>query len=115
MFGDLLEGLGGVGAVINARGLVCGCEWSTQAHAASTGDVLGKHASKYPHDARLDNLHRNVNRGGRLAFGEGLGPTCPFGTHHVDGGVWNAWCVLVQATPAPRVAYVGNQACSKSK
>jgi hypothetical protein len=26
-----------------------------------------------------------------IGLGEGRGPTWPFGTHHVDGGVWNAW------------------------
>jgi hypothetical protein len=26
-----------------------------------------------------------------IGLGEGRGPTWPSGTHHVDGGVWNAW------------------------
>jgi hypothetical protein len=26
-----------------------------------------------------------------IGLGEGRGPTRPLGTHHVDGGVWNAW------------------------
>jgi hypothetical protein len=26
-----------------------------------------------------------------IGFGEGLGPTWPFGTHRDDDGVWNAW------------------------
>jgi hypothetical protein len=26
-----------------------------------------------------------------IDFGEGRGPTWPFGMHHVKGGVWNAW------------------------
>jgi hypothetical protein len=30
------------------------CEWSTGIHAACTGDVVGKQASKDPHDAGLD-------------------------------------------------------------
>jgi hypothetical protein len=30
------------------------CEWSTGVRAEGTGDVLGKQASKDPHDASLD-------------------------------------------------------------
>jgi hypothetical protein len=26
-----------------------------------------------------------------IGLGEGRGPTRPLGTHHIDGGVWNAW------------------------
>jgi hypothetical protein len=26
-----------------------------------------------------------------IGLGEGRGPSWPLGTHHVDGGVWNAW------------------------
>jgi hypothetical protein len=36
--------------VFNSRGLVCGCELSSEVHTADTGDVLGKQASNDPHD-----------------------------------------------------------------
>ena len=45
-----------------------------------------------------------------LGLGEGRGASWPLGTHLGDGGVWNAWVVLVPTTLAPRVARVGNEA-----
>jgi hypothetical protein len=32
-----------------------------------------------------------------IGFGEGRGPTWPFRTHHVDGGVWNVWVLCACA------------------
>jgi hypothetical protein len=38
-----------------------------------------------------------------IGLGEGRGPTWPLGTHHVDGGVRNAWvCVCANHTRATR-------------
>jgi hypothetical protein len=75
--------------VFNAQGLVCGCV-NGSSSAAHTGDVFGKQSSKYPDDAGLDK-HCTLKMARATGFGEGRGPTWPFGTHHVDGGVWNAW------------------------
>jgi hypothetical protein len=34
-----------------------------------------------------------------IGFGEGRGPTWPLGTHHGDGGVFNAWvCAFANHT-----------------
>jgi hypothetical protein len=38
-----------------------------------------------------------------IGLGEGRGPTWPLGTHHVDGGVWNAWvCACANHTRPTR-------------
>jgi hypothetical protein len=38
-----------------------------------------------------------------IDFGEGRGPTWPLGTHHADGGVWNARvCARVKHTRPTR-------------
>jgi hypothetical protein len=38
-----------------------------------------------------------------IVLGEGRGPTWPFGRHHVDGGVWNAWvCACANHTRLTR-------------
>jgi hypothetical protein len=38
-----------------------------------------------------------------IGCGEGRGPTWPFGTHDVDGGVWNAWvCAYANHTRPTR-------------
>jgi hypothetical protein len=38
-----------------------------------------------------------------IGLGEGRGPIWPLGTHHVDGGVWNAWvCACANHTRPTR-------------
>jgi hypothetical protein len=66
------------------------CIWDTEVHAACAGDVFGRQASKNPHDAWLEKSAR-YEWAKAIGFGEGRGLAWPFGTHHVDGGAWNAW------------------------
>jgi hypothetical protein len=54
LLGTFGRGVGGVAAVFNARGLVCGCESRTEVHTVCTGDVFGKQAIKNAYDAGLD-------------------------------------------------------------
>jgi hypothetical protein len=75
----------------NARGLVCGCV---------------NRARKFTPHARVTFLERKrvktnmtqvwintarCKHARAIGLGEGRGPTWPLGTHHVGGGVWNAW------------------------
>jgi hypothetical protein len=49
-----------------------------------------------------------------IGFSEGRGPTWPFGTHHVEGGIWNAclgYVIVPSALLVTRVAHVENRAC----
>jgi hypothetical protein len=102
-FGELVvRGFGGVDAVFNARDLVCGCvngAWKFTPHAP----VM--HLENKRVKAHMTHVWINYNAHCKSArafgFGEGRGSTCPFGTHLVDGGVWNAWlCTFANHTPS---------------
>jgi hypothetical protein len=81
----LWRGLGGVGAVLNARGLVCG--WVNRVRKftphARVIFLESKRVKTYILQVCISTA--------RCKHGAGRGPTWTLGTHHVDGGVWNAW------------------------
>jgi hypothetical protein len=91
IFGDLMEGFGGVGAVFNARGLVCGCVNRARKFTplARVMYLESKRAKKHMTQVWTNIARRKHARA--IGLGEGQGPTRPLGTHHVDGGAWNAW------------------------
>jgi hypothetical protein len=91
-FWELVEGGGGV----DRYRVTCGhvINWSVKLHAACTGDVFGKQASKNPQmqismDRALFSKWATAS-----GIGDGRGPTLPFGTQHVGDGVWNACCSI---------------------
>jgi hypothetical protein len=85
--GDLLEGFGGVGAVFNARGLVCGCVNRVRKFTPHTRVVFLESKRE---KTQLTYVWINIARckhARAIGFGEGRGLTWALGTHHVDGGV----------------------------
>jgi hypothetical protein len=50
----------------------------------------GRQASKNPYDVGLDKI-TFYEWARLLGFSDGRDPTWPFGTHSVDGVVWNVW------------------------
>jgi hypothetical protein len=56
--------------------------------------------------------YKRLNGRKAIGFGEGRGPTWPFGTHQVQV-VFRmlGYAMLVPTTPAPRAAHVGKWAC----
>jgi hypothetical protein len=95
-FWGLVKGGGGVDRyrVACARYGMHACDWSVKLHAACTGDVFGKQASKSP-EMQIS-MDRAFYSKWAMANGinEGRGPTLPFGTQHVGCGVWNACCSI---------------------
>jgi hypothetical protein len=77
--------------VFNARGLVCGCANRARKFTPHARVVFleGKRA-----ETHMTHVWINIARckhARAIDLGEVRGPTWPLGTHHVDGGVWNAW------------------------
>jgi hypothetical protein len=106
VFGDfLLEGFGGVGAVFNARELVCGCVNRARKFTPHARVMFLNSRRVKTHMTHVWLNFARINLARAIGFGEGRGPAWPFGTHHVDGMLG---CVLVPTTPTPRVAHVGN-------
>jgi hypothetical protein len=92
-----------VGALFNARGLVCGC--------VNRARKLTPHARMMFLESKRLKTHMtqvwiNIARckhARAIGFGEGLGQTWPLGTHHVDGGICNAWvCACANHTHTTR-------------
>jgi hypothetical protein len=89
--------------VFNARGLVCGCvnrarKFTPHARVMflETKRVKTYITQVWIYIARCE--HARV-----ISLGEGRGPTWPLGTHHVDGGVMNAWvCACANHTRPTR-------------
>jgi hypothetical protein len=99
--------------VLNARGSGCGCvngAWKFTPHARVVY-LENERVRAHMMQGWINSARYKWSTA--ISFGEGRGPTWPFGTHHVDGGIWNAsfWYVLVPSTLATRVAHVGNRAC----
>jgi hypothetical protein len=89
--GTCWRGFGGVDAVFNAQGLDCGCvngAWKFTPKARVM--YLEKKRVKTPMMRGWINS-ASYKWARAIGFGEGRGPTLPFGTHHVDCCVWNAW------------------------
>jgi hypothetical protein len=85
--------------MFNARGLVCGCvnrarKFTPQARVMFLESQRAKtHMTQvWINTARCK--HARV-----IGLREGRGPTRPLGTHHVDGGVWNACMCICQPHP----------------
>jgi hypothetical protein len=92
-FGDLLEGrVVGVGAVFSARGLVCGCVNRARELTPQARVMFWKSKRVKAHMTQVwINAARCKHARMAIGFGEGRVPTWLLGTHHVDGGVCNAW------------------------
>jgi hypothetical protein len=92
-----------VGAVFNARRLVCGCvsiarKFTPQARAMF---VERKRAKTHMTQVWINTARCKHARA--IGSGEGRGPTWPLGRHHVDDGVWNAWvCACANYTRPTR-------------
>jgi hypothetical protein len=98
-WGAFWRGFGGVGAVFNARGLVCGYVNRARKFTPHARVMLLESKRAKPH---MTHVLINTARCGHaraIGLGEGRGPTRPLGTHHVDGGVWNAMCLCQPHPP----------------
>jgi hypothetical protein len=82
-------GLGGVGAVFSARNLICG-------RVNRARKFMPPHARVMFLESKLAKTHitqiwintaRCKLAGRAIGFGKGRGPTWPFRTHRVDGGI----------------------------
>jgi hypothetical protein len=103
LLGALWRGFGGVGAVFNARGLVCG--WVNRARQftplARVVFLESKRAKTHITQVWISSARCKHARVAGL--GEGRGSTWPLGTHHLDGGAWNAWvCACANHTRPTR-------------
>jgi hypothetical protein len=89
--------------VLNARGLVCGClngAWK-YTPLARVMHLENKRVKNHMRQGWINGARCRWARA--IGFSEGRGPTSPFGTHHVDGGVWNAWvCACASRTRPTR-------------
>jgi hypothetical protein len=77
--------------VFHARGLVCG-----RVNRVRKFTPLARVVFLESKRAKTQMTHVWINTAYRrharvIGLGEGRGPTWALGTHHVDGGVWNAW------------------------
>jgi hypothetical protein len=84
---------GGVDAVFNARGVVCGCvngAWKFTPHARVMYLENNKQVKSRVRLGWMNSASYKLTKA--IGFGEERGPTWPFGTHH-DGGRW--WCGML--------------------
>jgi hypothetical protein len=78
------------------------CEYMTEVHATSTGDVLKSKRAK-THITQVWINTARFKHARVIGFVEGRGPTLTLGMHHVDGGAWNAWvCACANHTRPTR-------------
>jgi hypothetical protein len=92
-----------VGAVFNARGLVCGCVNRARKFTplARVMFLESKRAKTHMTQVWINTARYKHARA--IGSGEGRVPTWPLGRHHVDGGVWNAWvCACANHTRPTR-------------
>jgi hypothetical protein len=80
-----------VGAVSNARGLVCGCVNRARKFTPQVRVMFleSKRAKTSMTQVWINTAHCKHARA--IGVGKGRGPTWPLGPHDVGGGVWNAW------------------------
>jgi hypothetical protein len=89
--------------VYNARGLVYGCvnrarKFTPHARVMFLGS---KRAKTHMTQVWINNACSKHARA--IGLGEGRGRYWPLGTHHFDGGVWNAWeCTCANHTRPTR-------------
>jgi hypothetical protein len=96
-------GFGGVGAVFNARGLVCGCVNRARKFTPLARVMFLESQQANSHMTQIWINTARCKYARAIGSGEGRGQTRPFGTHHVDGGVWNAWiCACANHTRPTR-------------
>jgi hypothetical protein len=95
---------GGVGAMFNARGLVCGCVNRARKFTPQAWVMILESKRVQTHIMQVWINTTRCKHARQIGFGEGRGPTWPLvGTHHVDGGVWNAWvCACANHTSPTR-------------
>ena len=103
IFGGFWRGFGGVSAVFNARGLVCGCVTRARKFTPHTRVMYLERKRVKPHMTQVWINTACCKHARAIGLGEGRGPTWPLGTHHVDDGVWNAWaCACANHTRPTR-------------
>jgi hypothetical protein len=103
ILGGFLDGVWRPGCRVQcARFGVRVWEYSTEIHGNGTGDVLESKRAKTHMTQVWINTARDEHARA-TSLGEGRGPTWPLGTHHVGGGVWNAWvCACANHTRPTR-------------
>jgi hypothetical protein len=105
LLGAFWRNLGGVGAVFNARGLVCGCVNRAPKFTALARVIFLESKRAKTHTTQVWINTARFKHARAIGLGEGRGPTLPLGTHHVDGGVWNSWvCACANHTRPMRGA-----------
>jgi hypothetical protein len=96
------RGFEGVGAVINARGLVSGCVNRARKFTPHARVVLLESKQAKTHMTQVWIITARCKQARAIGLGEGRGTTWPLGTHHVDG-LWNAWvCACANHTRPTR-------------
>jgi hypothetical protein len=101
--GDFWRGFGGVGAVLNARGLVCGCVNRARKFTPLARVIFLESKRAKTHMTQVWISIARCKYARAIGLGEGRGPTWPLGTHHVDGGVSNSWvCACANHTRPTR-------------
>jgi hypothetical protein len=103
--GAFWRGFGGVGAVYNTRGLVYGCVNRARKSTPLARVVFLESKRANTHMTQVWVNTARCKHARAIGLWEGRGPTWPLGTHHVDGGVWNAWvCACANHTRPTRGA-----------
>jgi hypothetical protein len=103
-FWSFWRGFGGVGAVFNARGWVCGgCVNRAQKFTPLARVMFLESKRAKTHMTQVWINTGRCKHARVIGLGEGRGPTWPLRTHHVDAGVCNAWvCACANHTRPTR-------------
>jgi hypothetical protein len=89
--------------VFNARGLVCGCVNRARKFTPRARVMFLDSKRVRTHITQVWINTSSCEHTRAFCFFEGRGPTWPFETPHVDGGVWNAWvCACTNHTRPTR-------------
>jgi hypothetical protein len=92
-----------VGAVFNARCLVCGCVNRARKFTPLARVMFLKSEQAKTHMAQVWINVARCKHARAIGLGEGRGPTWPSRTHHGDGDIWNAWaCACANYTRPTR-------------
>jgi hypothetical protein len=89
--------------VLNAREMVCGCVNGGRKFTPLARVMFLEMKRAKTHMTHVWINTARYKHARAIGLGEGRGPIWPLGTHHVDGGVWNAWvCACTNHTRSTR-------------
>jgi hypothetical protein len=89
--------------VFNAQGLVRGCVNRSRKFTQNARVMFLESKRAKTHMTQVWINTARCKHARAIGLGEGRSPNWPLGTHHVDGGAWNAWvCACANHTHPTR-------------